>query len=114
MVRFAKVSARWLTEQGMTLGITDVTPDAHLNKFKHELISGEFKKCTELVELYKKGELELKTGCDAEQTLESEMSGILNAIRQAAGKFCFNNLPHTNSALKMAICGSKGSDINLC
>lgn len=98
----------------MTLGLTDVTPDEKLNKFKKELIDTEFKKCDELIAKYHKGELDLKTGCDAEQTLESEMSGILNNIRQSAGKFCFNNLPHTNTALKMAVCGSKGSDINLC
>lgn len=62
---------------------------------------------------YEKGQLTLKTGCDAEQTLETEMKAILNQIREAAGNFCFKNLPKTNSALRMAVCGSKGSNLNL-
>lgn len=31
MSRFAKVSARWLSHYGMTIGISDVTPSFKLN-----------------------------------------------------------------------------------
>lgn len=32
MSRFAKFSARWITNYGMTIGISDVTPSPSLNK----------------------------------------------------------------------------------
>lgn len=32
MSRFAKLSARWITNYGMTIGISDVTPSPSLNK----------------------------------------------------------------------------------
>jgi DNA-directed RNA polymerase III subunit RPC1 len=114
MSRFAKLSARWLTNVGMTLSLGDVTPDANLTIFKEKLIAERFQTCSDLIGKYDRKELHIKPGCTAESTLEDEMSGILSEIRDEAGKYCFSNLPATNSALKMAICGSKGSNLNLC
>lgn len=37
----------------------------------------------------------------------------LSAIRQKAGDFCLSSLPYTNAPLIMALCGSKGSNINI-
>lgn len=56
----------------------------------------------------------LKAGCNAEQTLESYLNGELSKIRDKAGDILKNKLPKYNSPLIMAICGSKGSNINLC
>ena len=112
MLRFAKFSARWLTNWGMTLGIGDVTPEQSLVEFKKKMIQERFDKCTEIIEKYNNKQLRTKPGCTPESTLEDEVSALLNEIRD--GKYCFSNLPATNSALKMAICGSKGSNLNLC
>jgi DNA-directed RNA polymerase III subunit RPC1 len=49
-----------------------------------------------------------------EQTLESYMNGELSKIRDKAGEILRKKLPKYNAPLIMAICGSKGSDINLC
>lgn len=114
MSRFAKLSSRWLTNIGMTLSLNDVTPDENLNQFKAKLIEERFEKCTELIAKYDRKELHIKPGCTAESTLEDEMSALLSEIRDEAGKYCFSHLPASNSALKMAICGSKGSNLNLC
>jgi hypothetical protein len=38
-----------------------------------------------IVQLFKKGKLELQPGCNAAQTLESSVTGELNKIREAAG-----------------------------
>lgn len=114
MSRFAKLSSRWLTNYGMTLSLKDVTPDESLNKFKAKLIEERFEKCNDLIRKYDRKELHIKPGCTAESTLEDEMSSLLSEIRDEAGKYCFSNLPSTNSALQMAICGSKGSNLNLC
>ncbi len=56
----------------------------------------------------------LKAGCNAEQSLESVISGELNKIREKAGSLLNEKLPRYNPALIMAISGSKGSNLNLC
>ena len=48
-----------------------------------------------------------------EQTLESEMNGLLSKIRDDAGEICKRELHHLNAPLTMARCGSKGSFINI-
>jgi hypothetical protein len=35
---------------------------------------------------YRKGSLQLEPGCNLEQTLEANVTGVLNGIREAAGK----------------------------
>ena len=114
MLRFAKLSSRWLTNFGMTLSIGDVTPEQSLVDYKQKLILERFERCTDFIKKYESKELRVKPGCTAESTLEDEVSALLNEIRDEAGKYCFSHLPSTNSALKMAICGSKGSNLNLC
>lgn len=60
------------------------------------------------------GTLELKAGCNNEQTLESYLNGELSKIRDKAGDILTKKLPKYNAPLIMAISGSKGSNINLC
>lgn len=67
-----------------------------------------------MIEKYKEGKLALKAGCNAEQTLESNLNGELSRIRDKAGDILKKKLPKYNAPLIMAICGSKGSNINLC
>ena len=57
--------------------------------------------------------MELKAGCNAEQSLEDGMNGELGKIRDKAGDMLKKTLPRYNAALIMAVCGSKGSNINL-
>lgn len=56
----------------------------------------------------------MKAGCNADQTLESNLSGELSIIREKAGDILKQNLPRHNAPLVMALSGSKGSNINLC
>ena len=56
----------------------------------------------------------LKAGCNAEQTLESCLNGELSTIREKAGELLQKRLPRHNAPSIMAVCGSKGSPINLC
>jgi len=55
----------------------------------------------------------LQAGCNAEQTLEAKLNGVLGQIRQDVGDILMKNLPRHNSPVIMAISGSKGSNINL-
>ncbi|KAG9962267.1 beta and beta-prime subunits of DNA dependent RNA-polymerase, partial [Aureobasidium melanogenum] len=113
MNRLARLSARWLTNQGFSLGISDVYPSDALTAKKMDLIRTAEAKCYELIDLYNKGELERDPGCDEEMTMENQISGILSKVRQEAGDACFAELSRRNSPLVMAKCGSKGSNINV-
>lgn len=112
MLRLSKFASRWISNYGMSIGISDVTPFG-ITEQKAEIIKKGYLKCEKFIEKYHLGKLNLKAGCNAEQTLESELNGILSDIREKAGKLLKNTLPRTNSPLIMATCGSKGSYLNL-
>lgn len=114
MRRLSKLTGRWLSERGISIGLDDVEPSSRLTQVKMQLIQTCYEKCEQLIENWHKGELTLKAGCDPEQTLEAELNGELGALRTSAGNECTRLLPRWNSPLVMATCGSKGSNLNLC
>ena len=113
MNRLAKLSARWLSEQGFSIGIGDVTPGNQLVQLKTTLVERAYAECDDLIVRFKEGKLQKAAGCDEEQTLENMISGILNKVRQQAGEYCILELSRWNSPLLMATSGSKGSNINV-
>ncbi|RMZ73775.1 hypothetical protein GMOD_00004566 [Pyrenophora seminiperda CCB06] len=113
MNRLSKLSARWLSNNGFSLGISDVTPGHKLNMKKQLLVQEAYVKCDKLINDFKEGKLQRDAGCDEEQTMENRIGGILSGVRQAAGDTCFEELSRWNAPLLMAKCGSKGSNINV-
>ncbi|CAG9322593.1 RPO31 [Blepharisma stoltei] len=113
MRRMAKLSSRWTMERGITFGISDVTPSNELLSAKKSIIQAGVEECNHQIELWKIGKLQLKPGCNAEQTLESVSNGKLSQIRDKLGEILKNGLNIFNYPYVMAISGSKGSNINL-
>lgn len=113
MNRLSKLAARWLSNEGFSIGIRDVFPGRELVKNKQILIKEAYDKCDELIRQLKLGKLRRDAGCDEEQTMENQISGILSAVRQEAGKICFEHLSSWNSPIIMAKSGAKGSNINV-
>ncbi|CAH9057872.1 unnamed protein product [Cuscuta epithymum] len=113
MNRLAKLSARWIGNHGFSIGIDDVQPGNELAAKKRMEIENGYGLCENYIALYNKGELKLLPGCDAAQTLETEITRELNSIREKTGQVCTNSLPWRNSPLIMSHCGSKGSVINI-
>jgi DNA-directed RNA polymerase III subunit RPC1 len=113
MNRLAKLSARWLTNKGFSIGINDVTPGTELVRRKQALIEEAYAKCDQLISDFKEGKLIRDAGCDEQQTMENKIGGILSGVRQDAGAICFDELSLHNAPLMMAKCGSKGSNINV-
>ena len=113
MGRLAKLAARWLTDQGFSIGINDVYPGPKLTALKTKLIETAYAECDALIERFTKGQLERHQGMDEESTLETDISQILSKVRKKAGDHCLAELSRWNSPLIMAACGSKGSDINV-
>jgi len=113
MNRLAKVCARWLANQGFSLGINDVMPGDRLRSTKDEKVETAYKECIDLIEKAKLGRLINLPGCDQEQTLENMISGVLSGVRSDVGEICMTELSRNNAPLIMAVCGSKGSKINV-
>ncbi|XP_059626701.1 DNA-directed RNA polymerase III subunit 1 isoform X2 [Cornus florida] len=113
MNRLAKLSARWIGNHGFSIGIDDVQPGESLNDSKSARILEGYGKCDELIRNYNEGRLTLQPGCDAAQTLEAEITGVLNTIRETTANVCMKELHWRNSPLIMSQCGSKGSPINI-
>ena len=113
MGRVARLAARWLMNRGMTIGIDDVTPSVEIAAFKSRVTQGKYDLVAEKITEFAEGRLALKPGCTAEQTLEAIINGELGLIRNIVGDVCESELPRMNKPRLMAICGSKGSAINL-
>nr|CCA19646.1 DNAdirected RNA polymerase III largest subunit puta [Albugo laibachii Nc14]CCA23078.1 RNA polymerase III putative [Albugo laibachii Nc14] len=114
MNRLAKLCARWLGgSKGFSIGIDDVTPSVHLMGKKNELLQSGYNGANEAIEQYRLGKLPLKPGCNAIQSLESELNGLLGKLRETAGAECMRTLPFHNNPRIMAECGSKGSALNI-
>ncbi|KAL7999807.1 putative DNA-directed RNA polymerase, subunit beta-prime [Plasmopara halstedii] len=114
MNRLAKLCARWLGNfKGFSIGIDDVTPSEELAREKEKLLQAGYDAANKSIEDYRRGKLSLKPGCNAIQSLESELNGLLGKLRETAGAECMRTLPFHNNPRIMAECGSKGSALNI-
>uniref|UniRef100_W5LHZ8 DNA-directed RNA polymerase subunit n=1 Tax=Astyanax mexicanus TaxID=7994 RepID=W5LHZ8_ASTMX len=113
MSRLARLAPVYLSNRGFSIGIGDVTPGQGLLKAKQELLDAGYKKCDEYIEALNTGKLQQQPGCTAEETLEALILRELSVIRDHAGSACLRELDKSNSPLIMALCGSKGSFINI-
>ncbi|GJQ08774.1 hypothetical protein GpartN1_g565.t1 [Galdieria partita] len=114
MSMIARFASRWFSDFGFSLGIDDVTPSLTLQNRKDELLRAGYKDCDDLIEAFQNRTLEARPGCTMEQTLEVSINAVLSKIREDAGKVCIAAIdPKVNSAMAMALCGSKGSNINI-
>ncbi|XP_021363401.1 DNA-directed RNA polymerase III subunit RPC1-like isoform X1 [Mizuhopecten yessoensis] len=113
LVRLARLCPAFLSNRGFSIGIGDVTPGAGLVKAKNLLLEDGYSKCDGYIRDLHEGRLQTQPGCTEEETLEACILKELSVIRDHAGKACLRELHKSNSPLTMAICGSKGSFINI-
>ena len=81
MSRLSKLCARFLGDRGFSIGVEDVTPNPRMVHLKTTLISEGQRLAQEQIQAYKSGRIRLKPGCDALQSLESEVNGLLGRLR---------------------------------
>lgn len=113
MWRLARMAPVFLTNRGFSIGIGDVRPGEGLLKEKAALLAAGYEKCDEYINSLKEGRLKAQPGCTELETLEALILKELSAIRDHAGQACLRNLSRHNAPLTMAVCGSKGSFINI-
>ncbi|CAD5120480.1 DgyrCDS9046 [Dimorphilus gyrociliatus] len=111
--RLARIAPAYLSHRGFSIGIGDVTPGKTLVDAKVKLVDKGYALCEDYIKSLNEGNLATQPGCTLEETLESLILRELSQIREEAGKACLRNLHSSNSPLTMAICGSKGSFINI-
>jgi hypothetical protein len=70
MSRLARLCARWIGNQGFSIGVSDVTPSHVLEESKRALIAHHYAKCDGFIAEFKAGKLVPQPGCNEEQTLE--------------------------------------------
>lgn len=75
---------------------------------KDQKVAKAYAEALHLIQLSKDGKLVNQAGCNAEQTLEARISGVLSEVRGALGDICMQELSPHNAPLTMARCGSKG------
>lgn len=80
---------------------------------KDALVTNAYVQCDELIARLKEQKLTKDAGMNEEQTLEALISNILSKVRSQAGELCFADLSKANPPMIMAVCGSKGSSINV-
>jgi DNA-directed RNA polymerase III subunit RPC1 len=116
MARLARLTSFYLMNRGFSIGIGDVTPGKTLLREKRILLDKGYSNCTEYINQLKEGRLQCQPGCNPVQTLEAVILKELSNIRDKAGDMCVKTLLNEerhNTPLIMAICGSKGSFINI-
>ena len=113
MLRVSKLSSRWITHQGMTIGIGDVTPTPDLIAANLLQIQASYESCEDDIRSCDQGLLEAKPGMTIEQTLESMVKMKLSNVRDTIGSYCQSHLTTDNKVLTMFLCGAKGSNINV-
>jgi DNA-directed RNA polymerase III subunit RPC1 len=70
MNRLAKFSARFIGNQGFSIGIDDVAPGPKLSIEKEKQVTKGYSACDAHIKAYEKGQLALQPGCNAAETLE--------------------------------------------
>ncbi|XP_030370344.1 DNA-directed RNA polymerase III subunit RPC1 [Scaptodrosophila lebanonensis] len=113
MWRLSRIASYFIQNRGFSFGISDVTPSQKLLQHKEALLDRGYAKCNEYIKKLRDGTLQCQPGCTPDETLEAVMLRELSGIREQAAKTCFSELHPTNSALIMALSGSKGSNINI-
>uniref|UniRef100_A0A0B7AUC1 DNA-directed RNA polymerase n=2 Tax=Arion vulgaris TaxID=1028688 RepID=A0A0B7AUC1_9EUPU len=111
--RLARLCPAFLSHHGFSIGIGDVTPGEGLIRKKQALLSKGYSTCDGYIRDLDEGRLQPQPGCTEDETLEAKILKELSVIRDHAGEACLTELHKTNSPLNMAICGSKGSFINI-
>ncbi|EUD67602.1 DNA-directed RNA polymerase III subunit RPC1 [Plasmodium inui San Antonio 1] len=113
MNRFSKLTSRYFSNKGMTIGIDDVAPSETLLQKKKDLLQEGYEKVNKEILLYNEKKMQIQAGCTLEETLEIKVKNILDDLRNDAGKTCNQYLDHLNKPLVMFNSGAKGALINI-
>jgi DNA-directed RNA polymerase subunit A' len=104
---------RLITDRGFSMGLDDVALPKEAERRIKIILENADKKVNQLIETYKRGELDPNPGQTLLETLEQRIMATLAEARDSAGEIAGEHLGLENSAVIMAQTGARGSRLNL-
>jgi len=108
-----RLLVRLITDRGFSMGLNDVTLPREASERIKIILEDADKKVNQLIETYKRNELDANPGQTLEETLEQRIQATLAEARDSAGEVAGEHLGLENSAVIMAQTGARGSRLNL-
>ena len=108
-----RLLVRLSTARGFSMGLIDVTLPRPASQRIKRILDDADAKVNQLIETYKRGELDPNPGQTLLETLEQRIMATLAEARDSAGEVAGEHLGLENSAVIMAQTGARGSRLNL-
>ncbi len=108
-----RLLVRLITDRGFSMGLDDVTLPKEASRRIKIILEEADKKVNQLIETYKRAELDPNPGQTLLETLEQRIMATLAEARDSAGEVAGEHLGLENSAVIMAQTGARGSRLNL-
>jgi DNA-directed RNA polymerase subunit A' len=108
-----RLLVRLITDRGFSMGLNDVTLPREASERIRIILEEADNKVNQLIETYKRDELDPNPGQTLLETLEQRIQATLAEARDSAGEVAGQHLGLENSAVIMAQTGARGSRLNL-
>jgi len=109
----SSLAVRTIMHFGFSIGIDDESIPPEAQAQVDEAIDNANERVEELIETYRRGELESLPGRTVDETLEMKIMQALGKARDSAGNIAEEHFEDTNPAVVMAESGARGSMLNL-
>jgi DNA-directed RNA polymerase subunit A' len=103
----------FLSHEGFSLGFSNINMPEEGKKRIQVLIAEKEKDANDMIDAYRRGELEPLPGKSLEETLEMRIMSVLAKARDSAGAVANDYMGISNSAVVMASTGAKGTQLNI-
>jgi len=108
-----KLGVNYLSERGITISVEDLDLDKKVIEKGEEVIRNAQNKAKEIIELYKKGDIERIPGKTEEDTREMKIIQVLNEVRTKIGDIVKKEFPDDNPVSYMIKSGGGGNMLNI-
>lgn len=113
ITNLSRILDTYLSRRGFSMGVHHLKlPTEVVNKIKG-IEKEAIEKVDELIEQYKRGELQLIKGLSAEESLEQKIHEVLAQARTDAGQLALEALSRDNPLYVMTTSGARGQEINV-
>ena len=109
----SSLAVRTIMHFGFSIGIDDESIPEEAQEQVDEAIGNARERVQELIETYRRGDLESLPGRTVDETLEMKIMQTLGKARDNAGDIAEEDFDEENPAVVMATSGARGSMLNL-
>jgi len=109
----SSLAVRTIMHFGFSIGIDDESIPEEAQEQVDEAIGNARERVQELIETYRRGDLESLPGRTVDETLEMKIMQTLGKARDSAGDIAEDHFDTDNPAVVMAESGARGSMLNL-